>query len=327
MKTRQAPSEHEMPSLFPRSWRERGIIAALMAGICGGCASGGSVDRRPTFQYQRNGVEAEASEQTPPAPPADALSDTESGDAEWERLQASPVDAGADGSPLREQQTLSTASRLIQDGHLAGARRLLMIAAGESRTDPGLCLALARVNEAMGHWQDAAVWYAAADEAEFAAGWSSEGPRWRRQRARCHYRDGSFAVACEAWEATLSPDDRRASMAELTEYADACLRIEEYDTAQALLEQVSERSSGRIVDVELLRATCALRRGDLSRAREVLSLAMDGWPNDTRLGALAERLVAASEGGDSQSPASDDPIRPSVLPATAVEPAPGEPRP
>lgn len=172
---------------------------------------------------------------------------------------------------------------------------ILQIAARSRPVSPALCVSLARVNETLGNWKEAADWYATADQQGILDDGQQTARLWDRQRARCLYRADECAAACSLWEATLSPGDRTVGLGELVEYADACLRIDDRQTAQKLLDQASMRTSGRVRELELLRATCALRRGDTAEAHAVATAALEEWPDEERFVRLVDLVTPEDE--------------------------------
>lgn len=187
------------------------------------------------------------------------------------------------------------AGDLIHRGQPENARMILRIAARQQPVDPALCIALARINESLKNWKEAADWYTAADDQPRAANAPGMLPQWERQRARCLYRHGDCTTACALWAASLAVKDRTVSLAELVEYADACLQVDDSETAQRLLDQASSRTSGRIRELELLRATCALRRGDSAAAQAVATAALVEWPHEERFVGLVNLVTSDAE--------------------------------
>ncbi|MCC7421448.1 MAG: hypothetical protein IT428_14280 [Planctomycetaceae bacterium] len=338
-------------------------VAALLLSVSAGCASvrpaasnpltrsdirqpavAGRSDA-PVDVVDTEGATANSSTETPPEPlPSPAPRDVVRQVAAIDRIEEVPEPPGTDqplapapgavipDDPLDRppataaEAAMRDAGNLISRGEPENARAILLIAARQRPVDPALCVALARINESLKNWKEAADWYAAADDQPRAANAPGMLPQWERQRARCLYRDGDCTTACALWAASIAVKDRAVSLAELVEYADACLQTDDQDTAQLLLDQASARTSGRIRELELLRATCALRRGDVAAAQRVATAALDEWPHEERFVRLVkfvaadETLSAADEPMDADSesvPASD--LRPARVDARDAE--------
>lgn len=212
-----------------------------------------------------------------------------------DRPPASPAEAA-----------MRDAGDLISRGQPENARMILLIAARRRPVDPALCIALARINESLKNWKEAADWYAAADDQPRASNAPGMLPQWERQRARCLYRHGDCTTACALWAASIAVKDRTVSLAELVEYADACLQVDDRETAQLLLDQASSRTSGRIRELELLRATCAMRRGDTAAAQAVATAALDEWPHEERFVRLVNLVTSEEESGAPEGTMSDE---------------------
>ena len=311
--------------LVPRA-RPGFAWAVLVFGAVGCAGMGGAREDagRSYGTFQRSS--AEAVERASNGSVAEAKTEVDSAVATADELAAMSDDghgdeqgpsdfAAADSSPVAPTvAAMRDAGELVRRGQTEGARLVLLIAARQKPVDVPLCVALARVNESLARWQEAAEWYAAAD-AQFPAEAAAE-RRWDRQRARCLSRGGNAEAARQVWKGCVDPTDRRVGLGELYEFADACLKSDDAETAQQILDQISERTSGGLHEVELLRAACALRRGDAEAAVEVATAALEAWPGDERLIELVRMAAPADEPAEEPEAAPPEPP-----PAADAEPS------
>ncbi len=186
--------------------------------------------------------------------------------------------------------TLTYAAACSQHGRLDSARTALHVCAALNPANHELAISEARVSEAIGDWRAAAARYAAVAAVIDADVDAAAVRHWKRQRARCLSRAQDFTSARAAYEECVDPLDAGATLDQLAEYGNACLKCEDYETAQLLFDAVSRRSPTRSKPVEVLRATCAIHRGDVASARNITTAAQSAWPGDPDLARLDELI-------------------------------------
>jgi Flp pilus assembly protein TadD len=208
--------------------------------------------------------------------------------------------------PRHTEYARDLASAYLHLGDAHSAVRVLTDAHRNNPSDHALALALARVHESAGQWEEALRHYTLALQG------SPQNAAWRRQRARCLYRTGDYARAAEEFNTCLETDVKALTTADRIEFGDACLRTGDVERAAWLFAELS-RSGVLTKEVELLRGICALRLGQPAEAEQVLTAAVQRWPDDPTLARLAEasRTSAGGAGG--------------VVPASGTKPSTGRP--
>ncbi len=105
----------------------------------------------------------------------------------------------------------------------------------------------------------------------------------RRHRAHCRFHIEDFAGVCQDYVICSRGNDFEFSRRELTEFGDACLRVEDFSAAQIVFDELSDQNEVRDRRIETLRALCALKRGERLQARGIITIALTHWPGDEDL--------------------------------------------
>ncbi|RMG34216.1 MAG: hypothetical protein D6725_14690 [Planctomycetota bacterium] len=100
--------------------------------------------------------------------------------------------------------------------------------------------------------------------------------------------DGDWRAAGRA----LFERRRQERIAHLIDEADQAMQAGRFGLALDKLDQVERIQPTPQPELELLRATCAVRSGNEWKARQILAAATARWPDDERITALRRWLEA-----------------------------------
>tara|TARA_R110002072_G_scaffold238769_2_gene396199 strand:+ start:53924 stop:54949 length:1026 start_codon:yes stop_codon:yes gene_type:complete len=186
---------------------------------------------------------------------------------------------------------------LVDQGLTRQAEQVLHDALQRNPQDKVLPMAAARLFESRADWSSAVFYY------DLALRNDPSNPVWRRQRAVCHFRQGSFEQAQTDFSRSLSGSPVKPQLSEHLAWAEAALKTEDHEEAARVLELIVKEGELRTADIEVLRGTCLLRRGDIAAAAEVVIQAQLEWPKHAGLWQLAKQIKAAENGESLTQPA------------------------
>ena len=121
-------------------------------------------------------------------------------------------------------------------------------------------------------------------------------PVWRRHRAVCHFRQGSFEKAQSDFCRSLAGSPVKPQLSEHLAWAEAAIKTEDHDEAQRVLNLIVEQGEYRTADIEVLRGTCLLQQGNVQAAADIVLRAQLDWPRHAGLWRLAKEIKAAETG-------------------------------
>lgn len=179
---------------------------------------------------------------------------------------------------------------LINQGMNERAERVLHEALQRNPRDKVLPMTAARLYESRSEWSLAVFYYDVALRNDPA------NPVWRRQRAVCHFRQGSFEKAQTDFSRSLAGSPVKPQLSEHLAWAEAALKTEDHEEAARVLELIVNEGELRTADIEVLRGTCLLKQGNLDAAAEVVLQAQLKWPKHAGLWELAKQIKAAETG-------------------------------
>ncbi len=207
---------------------------------------------------------------------------------EWARTAQNALLKAARLRKNRQQYVRDLAASLIlaEDWPSAVEEFKRLISDSSSNSD---LATLARLSELAGRWPLAKELYSVLVRRQPLS------LRWHAGLGRAAYNLGEYKTACDELAWCLNGDSQALSLLELVQLGDAALRTGRYKLAEHSLQQVAQRQSKPLKEVELLRAVCAYHRGNFAQARSVLSAALTYWPNDPELRQALERLKLPSD--------------------------------
>ena len=186
---------------------------------------------------------------------------------------------------------------LIDQGQQAQAEQVLHDALQRNPQDKVLPMAAARLFESRADWSSAVFYYDVALRNDPA------NPVWRRQRAVCHFRQGSFEKAQTDFSRSLAGSPVKPQLSEHLAWAEAAIKTEDHEEAARVLELIVKEGELRTADIEVLRGTCLLRQGNIEAAAEVVIQAQLEWPRHAGLWQLSKQIKAAENGDQFTPPA------------------------
>lgn len=186
---------------------------------------------------------------------------------------------------------------LINQGQHQQAEQVLHEVLQRNPQDKVLPMAAARLFEAREDWSSAVFYY------DLALRNDPSNPVWRRQRAVCHFRQGSYEKARTDFSRSLSGSPVKPQLSEHLAWAEAALKTEDHEEAARVLELIVKEGELRTADIEVLRGTCLLRQGNIEAAAEVVIQAQLEWPKHAGLWQLAKQIKAAENGESLTRPA------------------------
>ena len=170
------------------------------------------------------------------------------------------------------------------------AERVLQEALHRNPRDRILPMTAARLYESHKDWSAAVFYYDVALRNDPA------NPVWRRHRAVCHFRQGSFEKAQSDFCRSLAGSPVKPQLSEHLAWAEAAIKTEDHDEAQRVLNLIVEQGEYRTADIEVLRGTCLLQQGNVQAAADIVLRAQLDWPRHAGLWRLAKEIKAAETG-------------------------------
>lgn len=179
---------------------------------------------------------------------------------------------------------------LIGQGMDEQAERVLHEALQRNPCDKVLPMTAARMYESREDWSSAVFYYDVALRNDPA------NPVWRRHRAVCHFRQGSFEKAQTDFSRALANSPVKPQLSEHLAWAEAALKTEDHKEASRVLDLIVNEGEFRTADLEVLRGTCLLKQGNVEAAAEIVLQAQLEWPKHAGLWRLAKQIKAAETG-------------------------------
>lgn len=179
---------------------------------------------------------------------------------------------------------------LIDLGMNAHAERVLHEALQRNPRDKVLPMTAARLYESRKDWSSAVFYY------DVALRNDPGNPVWRRHRAVCHFRQGSFEKAQTDFSRSLANSPVKPQLSEHLAWAEAALKTEDHKEASRVLDLIVTEGEYRTADLEVLRGACLLKQGNVEAASEIVLQAQLEWPKHAGLWRLAKQIKAAEMG-------------------------------
>ena len=223
----------------------------------------------------------------------DSLAVDDSEDSSTEQTTTLAIATLARAVELEPRNTLFVQdlfAALINHGMNEQAERILHEALQRNPRDKVLPMTAARLYESRSEWSSAVFYYDVALRNDPA------NPVWRRQRAVCHFRQGSFEKAQTDFSRSLAGSPVKPQLSEHLAWAEAALKTEDHEEAARVLELIVNEGELRTADIEVLRGTCLLKQGNLDAAAEVVLQAQLKWPKHAGLWQLSKQIKAAETG-------------------------------
>ncbi len=151
-----------------------------------------------------------------------------------------------------------------------------VLTASRDHNDRRIVVALARLYESRGAWQQAA------DQYSKLINRQPDGSTWRLQRARCLTRIDASELAVADYESCWEADRAQLALADLIDYGGACLAVGDPTRAGRLFEEAARRGESSS-ELAALRAVCAYRQGYVQEAQQTIAAARAQWPQDATL--------------------------------------------
>jgi len=183
---------------------------------------------------------------------------------------------------------------LIDLGKSDQAEQVLHESLLQNPQDKVLPMTAARLYESQKDWSSAvlsAVFYY-----DVALRNDPSNPVWRRQRAVCHFRQGSFEKAQADFSRSLANSPVKPQLSEHLAWAEAALKTEDHKEASRVLDLIVTEGEFRTADLEVLRGSCLLKQGNVEAAAEVVLQAQLEWPKHAGLWRLAKQIKEAEMG-------------------------------
>lgn len=216
-----------------------------------------------------------------------------SGNASTEQTTSLAIATLARAVELEPRNTLFVQdlfAALINQGMNERAEQVLHEALQRNPRDKVLPMTAARLYESRAEWSSAVFYYDVALRNDPA------NPVWRRQRAVCHFRQGSFEKAQTDFSRSLSGSPVKPQLSEHLAWAEAALKTEDHEEAARVLDLIVNEGELRTADIEVLRGTCLLKQGNFDAAAEVVLQAQLKWPKHAGLWQLSQQIKAAETG-------------------------------
>lgn len=170
------------------------------------------------------------------------------------------------------------------------AERVLHAALQRNPRDKILPMTAARLYESKEDWLSAVFYY------DVALRNDPSNPVWRRHRAVCHFRQGSFEKAQSDFSRSLANSPVKPQLSEHLAWAEAALKTEDHEEASRVLDLIVNEGEFRTADLEVLRGSCLLKQGNVEAAAELVLQAQLRWPKHAGLWRLAKQIKAAEMG-------------------------------
>jgi Tfp pilus assembly protein PilF len=170
------------------------------------------------------------------------------------------------------------------------AERVLHEALQRNPRDKVLPMTAARLYESREDWSSAVFYY------DVALRNDPGNPVWRRHRAVCHFRQGSFEKAQTDFSRSLANSPVKPQLSEHLAWAEAALKTEDHKEASRVLDLIVNEGEYRTAELEVLRGSCLLKQGNFEAAAEVVLQAQLEWPKHAGLWRLAKQIKAAETG-------------------------------
>lgn len=179
---------------------------------------------------------------------------------------------------------------LIDLGKSDQAEQVLHESLLQNPQDKVLPMTAARLYESKKDWSSAVFYY------DIALRNDPSNPVWRRQRAVCHFRQGSFEKAQADFSRSLANSPVKPQLSEHLAWAEAALKTEDHKEASRVLDLIVTEGEFRTADLEVLRGSCLLKQGNVEAAAEVVLQAQLEWPKHAGLWRLAKQIKEAEMG-------------------------------
>lgn len=179
---------------------------------------------------------------------------------------------------------------LIDLGKSDQAEQVLHESLLQNPQDKVLPMTAARLYESKKDWSSAVFYY------DVALRNDPSNPVWRRQRAVCHFRQGSFEKAQADFSRSLANSPVKPQLSEHLAWAEAALKTEDHQEASRVLDLIVTEGEFRTADLEVLRGSCLLKQGNVEAAAEVVLQAQLEWPKHAGLWRLAKQIKEAEMG-------------------------------
>ncbi len=179
---------------------------------------------------------------------------------------------------------------LIDLGMNDQAERVLHESLQRNPRDKVLPMTAARLYESRKDWSSAVFYY------DVALRNDPSNPVWRRQRAVCHFRQGSFEKAQADFSRSLANSPVKPQLSEHLAWAEAAFKTEDHKEASRVLDLIVTEGEFRTAGLEVLRGSCLLKQGNVEAAAEVVLQAQLKWPKHAGLWRLAKQINAAEMG-------------------------------
>jgi tetratricopeptide (TPR) repeat protein len=179
---------------------------------------------------------------------------------------------------------------LIDLGKSDQAEQVLHESLLQNPQDKVLPMTAARLYESQKDWSSAVFYY------DVALRNDPSNPVWRRQRAVCHFRQGSFEKAQADFSRSLANSPVKPQLSEHLAWAEAALKTEDHKEASRVLDLIVTEGEFRTADLEVLRGSCLLKQGNVEAAAEVVLQAQLEWPKHAGLWRLAKQIKEAEMG-------------------------------
>ncbi|NQV29137.1 MAG: tetratricopeptide repeat protein [Rhodopirellula sp.] len=179
---------------------------------------------------------------------------------------------------------------LIGLGRNEEAEQVLQEALRQNPRDRILPMTAARLYESREDWSGAIFYY------DVALRNDPTNPVWRRHRAVCHFRQGSYEKARSDFSKSLAGSPVKPQLSEHLAWAEAAIKTDDHAEAGRVLNLIVTRGKFRTADLEVLRGTCLLKQGNVAAAAEITIQAQLEWPRHEGLWRLAKQIKAAENG-------------------------------
>lgn len=179
---------------------------------------------------------------------------------------------------------------LIDLGKSDQAEQVLHESLLQNPQDKVLPMTAARLYESKKDWSSAVFYY------DVALRNDPSNPVWRRQRAVCHFRQGSFEKAQADFSRSLANSPVKPQLSEHLAWAEAALKTEDHKEASRVLDLIVTEGEFRTADLEVLRGSCLLKQGNVEAASEIVLQAQLEWPKHAGLWRLAKQIKEAELG-------------------------------
>jgi tetratricopeptide (TPR) repeat protein len=170
------------------------------------------------------------------------------------------------------------------------AERVLHAALQRNPRDKVLPMTAARLYESKEDWPSAVFYY------DVALRNDPSNPVWRRHRAVCHFRQGSFEKAQSDFSRSLANSPVKPQLSEHLAWAEAALKTEDHEEASRVLDLIVNEGEFRTADLEVMRGSCLLKQGNVEAAAELVLQAQLRWPKHAGLWRLAKQIKAVEMG-------------------------------